>query len=830
MKQKADVTSTNMYEPERSKEAMPTPILDVPSSLDTSSLQYDENSIESYEGVDAIRKRPTMYIEELGTRGVFRLIQEVIGNSKDEWSAGRAKHIWVDIDTKTHDIKIHDDGAGIPIGRIDDCVTKIHTGGKFSTKAFKFAIGQNGVGLTAVNALSKFFRVDVWRDGMYANVVYRCGKVIKPLECIPFTDHNTAFDAMPVHDHTTGTTIFFKPDEEILGDFSISPEFYEDYFSKFSYINAGLTIHYRFVTKPEDEATVYNTRYAERGITDYLSAIIQGKKEKPVVDIIEIPCVIKRVIADKEHSEEMGIQVSFTWMSSLSFGNILSFVNGIQTLDGGYHVSGFKRGIASVIRDDLKSGEYISKKDPLVETITRDDFFEGFVAVLIALHETPLFDGQTKNKFTSQNYEPFASDVTEEYFREWSKLNKGKYKAIINAIILSAKARIAASKARIQVKATNATGISLLGIKKYHKCSEKDKSGCELFIVEGDSAGGSANQCRDKQYQAIYYMRGKPPNVYDAGDISKYVKSDNENNTIGNLFKILKCDAFGKIIIMADADYDGSHITALLLGLFYKYYREFISEGRVYIANPPLYHIKLKRNQDVYVANESMYWSIVTKAIMKFYTLGVYTTEKHSIIKDEQFYRQFLQYLYGYLDTIEAAGKQTNIHPQLLESLIQHYPNIKGVSWVRIHGYDFKGYTNEGLWVIEGVYHDIFHRITFSPFLWSLCEKLIQHMYTLRWVNLALFDKRTGSRIGPGFYEIAKTIDVLMHKSAHIKRFKGLGEMNPSQLWETTMNPESRVLTKVTLDMAKEYENTKALDVFIGSDIAGRKEYYKKLL
>jgi DNA gyrase/topoisomerase IV subunit B len=805
-------------------------------------LKYDENSIQSLEDFEAIRARPGMYIQAVGIEGINKLVNEAICNCRDEFASGRGNAAWFIFNESTAQFEIKDNASGIPIGKLKDVISKTHTGAKFNTSAYRFGNGQNGVGLKCICALSKRFEIIVKRDKKCASIIYEQGNLVQDVVVTP--DPNQ---------QETGTIVKFIPDIEIFGTLDVKSSDYEDYLDKFAHINAGFAIYYTALLR--DGTTLEKKFYSEQGISDYLTTMIQ-KHKTVLAEPFTIPLYIKTVnvtFGGKSFQKDMGVNLVCNWCSDVRSEVILSFVNGIQTSDGGHHVIGLKKGIGNVIRNDLKSGKFLSKNDPLNEAITREDMFEGFFAVLLALHETPLFDGQTKSRFSSMDYAPFIEEAVETYFGEWTKLNAGKYKSIIDLIILASRARIAASKARNQIKSTSQiSGAVLTSIERYTDCHEKSPFLSELFIVEGKSAEGNTKLARDTN-QAIYSLQGKPPNSYKILDISNYVKKD--NNVIGDMPKILGCGIgktfdesrirFDKIIIMTDADYDGNHISALSLGFFYRHMPRLIELGKIYLANPPLYCFTLKKDKRFYLQNDNEYHTYKEKAIMHDFNLCVLRSkykniqlpesksygiarEDYRVITNKRFYKQFLVYLRNYSNLVDITGKQTNIHPQLLEFIIANYDSLSDPDKLKSSSLGFEGYynNNSGTWVIEGVYANVLHRIEFTPFLTQLCSKILEQMKQIKWINLALIHKKSGIVVGPSFYTIDKTINLLINKGARITRFKGLGEMSAIQLRETTMDPKTRVLTQITMDELKKEKYDKDLDIYIGDDIESRKVFY----
>ena len=328
---------------------------------------------------------------------------------------------------------------------------------------------------------------------------------------------------------------------------------------------------------------------------------------------------------------------------------------------------------------------------------------------------------------------------------------------------------------------------------------------------------------------------GKPLNVYGNTHLNQVAKREGIN-TIGDLMKIIgtKGSKFGKYIVMADADPDGGHISSLLLGFFYTFRPDLIEDGRVYIANPPLFRFGFKsggKSKAIYISTDNEYNEVVERTIMKEFDLVTFKGKKTRVITNKKFYKQFLINLRGYASLVDTVSKQVNTNPVLFEAIITNYDAIVTHKRVRLNGWDLDVYDNDaGIKVIEGVYDYVFYRIELNDFFISQCLKIRNKLRLIKWSNLMLVYKKTGARLGPGMYIIDSGIQTAIKSAANITRFKGLGEMNPNQLWETTMNPETRMLTQVTLNPSKQKQYKEWLDKLLGSDIQGRKEYYRNYI
>lgn len=804
---------------------------------DDKDLVYDESSFKHFEGTDAVRERFSMYIQSSGPQGIFRCVQEIAGNSLDEFRAGRATKLVVHMDESNSLIRIDDDGSGIPIGKIVSAATELHSGAKFGSKAYKYSIGLNGVGLTCTNATADWCKIEVRRDHKKAVIEFRKGKISKPLEVVDYKGD----------DH--GTSVTWIPDITVFGDIDIDVSSYKDYFEKLSYINNGVKIELN--GKLMNGKEIHENYYSKNGMIDYLRDRILVKHKLTIPTIIEFPRYdeVREVVFGKSSrrdvesqvvNKEMGIELCFTWVSDVRESSALSFVNGIQTTNDGAHVVGVRKGIANVIRKDLKG--YLTKKDPAYEKFVMDDFFEGWTCVLLAFHDSPIFDGQTKNHFTSDDYEPFAEEYTEKKFLEWSRLNPARYKAILNQIVIACKARLASLLARNKTKGiTQQSPSSLLGITKYCAPISRKPEERELFIVEGESAGGSAKSGRNCQTQAIYMLMGKPRNMYGAKNIDQIVKREGIN-PIGDLVKVLGCGygknfdierlMFNKIIIMADADADGGHISSLLLAFIYCFMPDLIRQGHVYVANPPLFRFGFAKGKNVYIPTINVYNRVVDKTVMKEFDLYAYGKKGMQKITNQKFFHQFLINLRGFSSHIETAAKQVNMNPELFESFIVNYNDFMTHNKFRVNGWELEKYHSDelGCDVIEGIYDNVFHKIEITDFFLNQCSKVATDFQKVHWSNLVLKHKKSGKILGPGLYKMSHGIEYSVNKSADVTRFKGLGEMSASQLWETTMNPETRTLNKITMDDSKSEEIRRWMDILVGDDIQGRKEYYRQYL
>ena len=621
--------------------------------------EYKADQIQVLEGLEAVRKRPGMYIGSVSVRGLHHLVYEIVDNSVDEALAGYCRNINVVIE-KGNIIRVEDDGRGIPvdihpktkISAAETVYTVLHAGGKFGgDSGYKVSGGLHGVGSSVVNALSEWTEVTIKRDGGIFQMKFNRGKTVEPLTRIG--DSNE-----------TGTTVRFLADSTIFETLEYEYEVLENRFREMAFLTKGLKI----TIKDEREEPIKQAEFCfEGGLISFVEYLNKNKEK-----LHDKPIYI-------EKKGEFPIEIAMQYTTAYS-DNIYSFVNNINTIEGGTHLEGFKRALTKVFNDYAKSHNILKEKDG---NLQGEDIREGITAVISVKVKEPQFEGQTKTKLGNSEVTGLVQSAMNEALSSFLEENPTVAKAILDKCISASRAREAARKARELVRRKNALeGSTLPG--KLADCSEKDASLCEVYIVEGDSAGGSAKQGRDRKFQAILPLWGKMLNVEKAR-ADKIYGNDKLNPVIlaigagiGADFDVTKI-RYGKVIIMADADVDGSHIRTLLLTFFFRYMRPLVENGNVYLAQPPLYKLSRKGMKDVYC------------------------------------------------------------------------------------------YTD---------------------------EQLEQHLAELG---------RDGM---------------------NIQRYKGLGEMNPEQLWETTMNPATRTLVQVTMDDAVKADEI--FTVLMGDEIAPRREFIEK--
>ena len=565
------------------------------------SDNYNASNIQVLEGLEAVRKRPAMYIGDVSSRGLHHLVYEVVDNSIDEALAGYCDTITVVIH-ENNSVTVTDNGRGIPTGlhekenksALEVVMTVLHAGGKFDKGSYKVSGGLHGVGVSCVNALSDLLRVTVQREGKIFVQEYAKGK--------------PQYDVKVIGESSkTGTKVTFIPDGSIFTTLEYSFEILSSRLRELAYLNKGITLTITDEREKDESGNFINTTYySQEGLKDFIN-YLDETREKLMPDPI---CI---------EGEKNGVPVEIAMQYNTSFSeNIHSYVNNINTHEGGTHLSGFRRGLTRTLKSYAEKSGMLSK---LKFDINGDDFREGLTAIISVKVQEPQFEGQTKTKLGNSDIMGTVDQMVSEHLAYYLEEHPREARTIVNKVILAATARHAARKARELVQRKNV--LSSTGLPgKLADCSEKDPALCEIYLVEGDSAGGTAKQGRDRKFQAILPLRGKILNVEKAMQHRVF-----ENEEIRNMFtalgisigteedsKALNLDKlrYHKVIIMTDADIDGSHIATLLLTFFFRYMKELIENGHVYIATPPLYLIK-KGNKEKYCWSEEERQAVIAE-------------------------------------------------------------------------------------------------------------------------------------------------------------------------------------------------------------------------
>lgn len=555
-----------------------------------SSNKYDAGSIQVLEGLEAVRKRPAMYIGDIGVKGLHHLVYEVVDNSIDEALAGYCKNIDVTI-LEDNSIRVKDDGRGIPVGimpkegrsALEVVMTVLHAGGKFDKNTYKVSGGLHGVGVSCVNALSAVLHVTVETEGKLFEQEFHRGAPQYSVREIGISE-------------VTGTTIHFKPDGDIFKETTYNREILAGRLRELSYLNRKIKITLTDEREKDEEGNNFSeTFYSEGGIKEFIQMLDKNGRRNPL-----LPAPI--YVEVHEPVSNVSVEVALVYNDAFS-ENIFSYVNNINTIEGGTHVAGFRRAITRVFKSYGDKNKMFEKSK--IE-VTGDDFREGLSAIISVKVPEPQFEGQTKTKLGNSDVMGVVDSSVAAVLDAFLEENPREARTIINKVVLAAQAREAARKARQLVQRKSVmTGSGLPG--KLADCSDNDPTKCELYLVEGDSAGGTAKQGRNRNYQAILPLRGKILNVEKAMEHKIY-----EDNEIKNIFTALGVTIgteeddkalnltklrYHKLIIMTDADVDGSHIATLILTFIFRYMKAMVEQGYVYIAQPPLYLVKKGKEQ-----------------------------------------------------------------------------------------------------------------------------------------------------------------------------------------------------------------------------------------
>lgn len=564
---------------------------EITEKTEAQKASYGADSIQVLEGLEAVRKRPAMYIGDIGIKGLHHLVYEVVDNSIDEALAGHCKNISVTIN-EDNSITVEDDGRGIPTGMhtkenrsaLEVVMTVLHAGGKFDKDSYKVSGGLHGVGVSCVNALSTKLHVTVNREGKIFEQEYATGIPQYPVREIGTSDKH-------------GTKVQFWPDLSIFSSGIYNRDILEGRLRELAYLNRKINIIINDLREKDDNGNAYSkTFYSEGGIIDFVSLIDKNANRLPL---------IQQAIYCDGYDAASNVMVEVAMMYNAGYQeHIFSYVNNINTIEGGTHVAGFRRSITRVFKSYGEKQDMFAKAKVEIEG---DDFREGLSAIISVKVPEPQFEGQTKTKLGNNEVMGVVDSTLSRVLEAFLEENPKEAKTIIQKVILAAQARAAARKAREMVQRKSVlTGGGLPG--KLADCSEKDPGKCELFLVEGDSAGGTAKQGRDRSFQAILPLRGKILNVEKAMEHKIY-----DNEEIRNMFTALGVKIgtpedpkaldtsklrYHKLIIMTDADVDGSHIATLILTFVFRYMKELVEQGNVYIAQPPLYLVKKGKEQE----------------------------------------------------------------------------------------------------------------------------------------------------------------------------------------------------------------------------------------
>jgi DNA gyrase subunit B len=753
---------------------------------------YGASNIKVLKGLEAVRKRPGMYIGDTGHRGLHHLIYEVVDNSIDEAMAGHCDTITVTL-TKNGTATVSDNGRGIPtdmhptegISAATVVLTVLHAGGKFDKDTYKVSGGLHGVGVSVVNALSSDLKMTIHREGQSFEQNFKCGIPQEPLAVTGTT-------------RKRGTTIEFFPDPTIFTETII---FDYDYLAKrfreLAYLNPRITIIFK-----DERNGASNTYHFEGGISQFVTDV--NKK-----------VVVASPFAFSEKIEDIEMDIAVMYNDSYD-EKMFTFVNNINTPNGGTHEAGFRAGLTRVISNYNKQNGNAKEKDiPL----SGEDVSEGLICVVSVRVPEPQFEGQTKGKLGNTYVRPLVQKVTYEKLTKYFEENPIQAKAIIQKALMAARGREAAKKARELTRRKDAMTVGTLP-GKLADCQSKDPSISELYLVEGDSAGGSAKQGRDRVFQAILPLKGKILNVEKAR-LDKILKSEE----ITNMITALGCGIgeefnedklrYHKIIIMTDADVDGSHIQTLLLTFFFRYLPKIVENGYLYLAQPPLYRYQ-KGKKEIYFKDDSIMNAFLIEN-------GVAALEIEDIGANDLV--SFFKMVDHYRATLDALERR-----YALVDLIRYFienPDIIGLSMVDMYEKVATFLNAQGNNILsKSVNEDQMHLFVQTK---DGLEELIVNDDLFASPHFAeatfIFRKiqEWNLPLEGDLLELLTKITDFAKKGSYIQRYKGLGEMNPEQLWETTMTPENRVLLRITVDDAE--SASEAFNLFMGDDVEPRRNY-----
>jgi len=755
---------------------------------------YGASNIKVLKGLEAVRKRPGMYIGDTGHRGLHHLVYEVIDNSIDEAMAGHCDTISVTL-TKKGTCKVSDNGRGIPtdihptegMSAATVVLTVLHAGGKFDKDTYKVSGGLHGVGVSVVNALSSDLKMTIYREGKIFEQDFKEGIPQEALATIGTT-------------RKTGTTIEFSADATIFTDtVTFEYEYLAKRFKELAYLNPFITIKFN------DERTGTKEVYHfEGGIAQYVTDM---NKKTLVADVFSFSTKV----------EDIEFDVALMYNDAYD-EKLASFVNNIRTPNGGTHEAGFRAGLTRVISSYNSKNGAVKEKDV---KITGDDVKEGLIAIVSVRVPEPQFEGQTKGKLGNTYVKPLVQKATGEAISKYFEENPIQAKAIVSKALMAARGRDAAKKARELTRRKDSMSVGTLP-GKLADCQSKDATECELYLVEGDSAGGSAKMGRDRVFQAILPLKGKILNV-EKSRLEKILKSDEITNMItamgcgiGEEYKEEKL-RYHKIIIMTDADVDGSHIQTLLLTFFFRHYRDVVEKGYLYLAQPPLYRYK-KGKKEIYFKDDSeMNTFLIDNGIESLDIEGVGHTDLLAYFKMVDHYA-------GSLNALDRR--------YALVSLIRHF----------VENPDLISLDTQALYV------------KVEEFLTSIDNNILTKTINEETNEIHIFVQTQGGMEellindelfnAPHFteanfvYNKIKEWDISFEKDiittledvkdyakkgSYIQRYKGLGEMNPDQLWETTMTKENRVLLQVNIEDAEVASD--AFTLFMGDEVEPRRNY-----
>ncbi len=775
---------------------------------------YGVNDIKVLEGLEAVRKRPGMYIGSTGPNGLHHLVYEVVDNSIDEAMGGYCDTITVTLH-KDNSVSVEDNGRGIPVGphptmkgkdTAEVVMTVLHAGGKFQEGAYKVSGGLHGVGVSVVNALSQKLHLKIQREGKIFEQTYERGKPMTPVKEIGKSE-------------TTGTTVTFWPDSEIFETTEFSADTLATRFRELAFLNTGVRII--FVDEPNNKTTEFHYEGGLKSFVEYLN-----KNKNPIHDIVHFKGEKDKIMI------EVAIQFNATYAETC-----FSYCNNINTHEGGTHLLGFRTALTRALTTYAQANDFLKGAK---FQISGDDCREGLCAVVSVKVPEPQFEGQTKTKLGNSEVKGHVQSLVHEHLKYFLDEHPSESRKILQKIIDSARARDAAKRAHELARRKSA--LDFQGLPgKLADCQERDAKLCELYIVEGDSAGGSAKLGRNRKFQAILPMKGKILNV-EKSRIDKILSHEDIKTIITALgtgigdaeFNLEKL-RYHKVIIMTDADYDGSHIRTLLLTFFYRKMKELVEAGHLFIAQPPLYKVKKGKKETYFKDEDSMANFLLDEAIQNTSLIW-----KGGEISGEKL-KGFAKKAQSYAAAVQKAGQ--DFDPEFLNySLIKlaeqptEFKNAKFWESVKkdleekylnkVFKIQAKGDSVEITTLEAGFQRDFVLKQS------DLSEGSLVRAYQQA-QELCALGKLPGVLKGGeqedkvfSAQEFYQQIRSRGEKGIYIQRYKGLGEMNPDQLWETTMDPDRRTLLQVSIDDAVKADEL--FSVLMGDEVEDRREFIEQ--
>ena len=792
---------------------------DLPSKSE-SDKNYDADSIKVLKGLDAVRKRPGMYIGDTDDgSGLHHMVYEVLDNSIDESLAGYCKNINVTL-LSDGSVKISDDGRGIPvdlhpeegISAAEVIMTQLHAGGKFDNNSYKVSGGLHGVGVSVVNALSDFLLLNISRNGKKYFVKFINGNAENPLKIIG-------------ESQVTGTEIIFKPSSSIFSTVNFDFKILEHRLRELAFLNSGITIN--LIDERNSENKTLQFSY-DGGLRQYIKHINKSRNS------------FHETIITSHQKEDISMEVALEW-TDVFHETSLCFTNNIPQKDGGTHLAGFRAALTRVI-NNYSNNFGFSKKEKI--QLTGDDCREGLSSIISLKLPDPKFSSQTKDKLVSSEVRPIVEQCINEALSQWFEENPADAKKIINKVYEAASAREAARKARELTRRKGVLDIaSLPG--KLADCQEKDPEKAEIFLVEGDSAGGSAKQGRDRSNQAILPLRGKILNV-ERSRIDKMLSSTEIGTLItaigagvGNAELNLEKSRYHKIIIMTDADVDGSHIRTLLLTFFFRHMRPLVDAGYLYIAQPPLFKIKLNKSE-IYLKDQNYLDDFLIKNGIKNCSLTIGNNETiiekdlNNFVEKCIILNKYIRSLTRKIGGEEIISSLSNLG-LLNKNIFEDKEKINIISiFLNRFNPEYKYWeinlnSSEKSILFENTYRGVTEKFELKS------EDLSYHE-VLEINNLSEHSKIFQENIKLVFESEKLVINSSLHlvdlilekgrKGAQISRYKGLGEMNPDQLWETTLDPNSRSLVQVKIEQEINAEET--FSTLMGEVVEPRRNFIQE--